>query len=277
MSLAPFQRSDQNEGYRCPGVHRFLTWRTAETTAWFLTPHLRPGMRLLDCGCGPATITVGLAERVAPGEAVGVDLAPVQVERGRALARERGLGTLRFQLADITALPFPDAAFDAAFTSNVLQYLADPLVGLRELRRVLTPGGVIGVVDADVSTLRLAPESAFTRAFLPLFRRWREQDASPYVAPELRRLLREAGFTRRQAFAYVEFHATPEETRALAEGLVDLLAGPMGTVVTEQGWADRATLDGLMAGARGWGADPDALWASLQLAAVGWAESGPVA
>jgi ubiquinone/menaquinone biosynthesis C-methylase UbiE len=271
LAPTPAQRSDPDASYRGPGVHLFLARRTAETTAWFLLPCLRPGMRLLDGGCGPATITVGLAELVAPGEVVGIDLAPVQVERARALARERGLTNLRFQVADIGALPFPDAAFDAAFASNVLHYLADPLIGLRELRRVLRPGGVIGVVDADVGTLRLAPESPFTRAFMPLFRRWREQGASPYYAPYQRRLLREAGFTGRQAFAAVELRAEPEATRALAEGLVELLAGPMGAAVTEHGWADRAALDALMAGARDWGEDPDALWASIQFAAIGWA------
>jgi hypothetical protein len=45
----------------------------------------------------------------------------------------------------------------------------------------------------------------------------------------------------------------------------------MGAAVTEHGWADRATLDALMADARGWGDDPDALWASIHFAAVGWA------
>ena len=51
-----------------------LERRTAARSAAFLLPHLRPGMRLLDFGCGPGSITVGLAGVVAPGEVVGVDI-----------------------------------------------------------------------------------------------------------------------------------------------------------------------------------------------------------
>ena len=71
-------------------------------------------MRLLDVGCGPGSITLGLAEAVAPGEVVGVDLQPAQVEQARALAAERGVANVRFEVASAYALPFPDAAFDAA-------------------------------------------------------------------------------------------------------------------------------------------------------------------
>ena len=78
------------------------------------------------------------ARPLAPGEVVGVDAESVQVERGRALARARGLTNFRFQVGDVTALPFGDATFDTASISQVLQYLSDPAVALRELRRVLT-------------------------------------------------------------------------------------------------------------------------------------------
>jgi len=183
-------------------------------------------MRLLDCGCGAATITIGLAEAVAPGEVVGIDLAPVQVERARALARERGLANLRFKVGDVTALPFADGEFDAAFASNVLQYLRDPRVGYRELRRVVRPGGVVGLLDPDVSSMRLAPDSPFTREFLPLFFRFREEGASPYYAPQQRSFLRAAGFVNVRAITFTESMETPEATQALADALVDVLSLP---------------------------------------------------
>ncbi len=65
-----------------------LAKRTASLEAGFFLPHLRRGMRLLDCGCGPGTITVNLAEVVAPGEVVGIDIEDKQFEIGRAYARE---------------------------------------------------------------------------------------------------------------------------------------------------------------------------------------------
>jgi 2-polyprenyl-3-methyl-5-hydroxy-6-metoxy-1,4-benzoquinol methylase len=75
---------------------RRLARRVAATSAAFFLPHLRPGLRLLDCGCGPGSITFGLAEAVAPGEVVGFDVQPAQVERARALAAERGVPNVRF-------------------------------------------------------------------------------------------------------------------------------------------------------------------------------------
>ena len=71
-------------GYEAP-VQEYLQLHTVERCAEFFTPHLRPGMSLLDAGCGPGTTTVGLAPRVAPGRLVAVDLAGfpnAQVEEG---------------------------------------------------------------------------------------------------------------------------------------------------------------------------------------------------
>jgi len=124
---------DHNEHYRDCGVRWFLSRRTADTHAGFFMRHLRSGMRLLDCGCGPGTITVGLAKAVEPGAAWGIDLAPVQIEAARVLVRENRVSNLQIEAGDVTALPFGNAEFDAVFASNVLQYLADPLDGLKEI------------------------------------------------------------------------------------------------------------------------------------------------
>ncbi len=127
-------------------VHR---QRSAASEAAFFLPHLRPGMRLLDVGCGPGSITAGLAEVVAPGEVVGVDLsAEVLAEAGR-LAAERRLTNLRFEAASVYDLPFPAASFDAVFAHTLLEHVHDPAAALLEMRRVLRPGGVVGVRDAD--------------------------------------------------------------------------------------------------------------------------------
>src|SRR5947207_15180089 len=89
--------------------------RTGQVAA-FLAPYLRPGMRLIDCGCGPGSITADIALAVAPGLAVGVDLRVDALAQARALARERGVANLAFHAASVYRLPFADGTFDAAFT-----------------------------------------------------------------------------------------------------------------------------------------------------------------
>src|SRR5262245_3152668 len=93
--------------------------RTGRVAA-FLAPHLRAGMRLLDCGCGPGSITVDLAQAVAPGEVIGIDLRGDALAQGRALARERKIANVTFQTASVYQLPYPDSSFDAAFACPVL-------------------------------------------------------------------------------------------------------------------------------------------------------------
>ncbi len=130
-------------------VTRVMGHRTAATHAAFFTPHLRSGMRLLDCGCGPGSITLDLAQLVAPGGVVGVDLAENQLEQARAAAAEHGVTNARFESANAYALPFPDDSFDAVFSHAVVEHLREPRAALQEMRRVLKPGGVLGLRDAD--------------------------------------------------------------------------------------------------------------------------------
>src|SRR5579883_1469751 len=66
-----------------PAFDAMIAARTGASDAAFLLPHLRPGMRLLDCGCGPGVITSGLAQAVAPGEVVGIDIRSAMIEQAR--------------------------------------------------------------------------------------------------------------------------------------------------------------------------------------------------
>jgi len=64
-------------------------------------------MRLIDCGCGPGSITVDLAEILAQGEAIGIDLRESAVAEARMLARTRGIANVRFEVASVYQLPYP--------------------------------------------------------------------------------------------------------------------------------------------------------------------------
>jgi ubiquinone/menaquinone biosynthesis C-methylase UbiE len=88
------------------GLRQDYATRTADRQAAFVLPHLRPGMDLLDVGCGPGTITLGLAQAVAPGHVTGIDHDSVHVEAATALAAERGVNNVTFQTGDALSLPF---------------------------------------------------------------------------------------------------------------------------------------------------------------------------
>jgi SAM-dependent methyltransferase len=250
--------------------------RRTGTVAAFLVPHLRAGMRLLDCGCGPGTITADLAHVVTPGETIGIDLREEAVAQARALARERQIATLTFQQATIYQLPFPDASFDAAFTCAVLQHLATPGAALREIRRVLRPGGVIGIADGSSMLTIRYPNNALLDRWDRLRVLEREYNTGCPAEPlPLRALLREAGFTRTEASGLLTTEVglpagTPEETRRVAHSLVIRVRGVLGTLALEQGWATKEELEQIAEALIAWGEGPDAFYARPAFWALGW-------
>ncbi|HZM83055.1 MAG TPA: methyltransferase domain-containing protein [Candidatus Limnocylindrales bacterium] len=237
--------------------------RTAQSQAAFLLPHLRPGMTLLDLGCGPGTITVGLAEAVAPGLTVGVDLDPTLPE---------GTTGVSIVAADVHRLPFPDAGFDAIYASALLQHVPKPLAVLREARRVARPGAVIGVVDADWGAQLRYPENEKLQKADEVALGLR-QGTSPEVGRRLRSLLVEAGFSRCVGFARVACDASPEAVEALGEQTASTYEHP---ATLERAAAAGIATAGEMAeyarAWREWGRHPGAYLTRLWCEAIGWAD-----
>lgn len=124
-------------------VLRSHRWRTAENSAAYLLPHLRPGMRVLDVGAGPGTITVDLARLVAPGTVLGVDASADIVATAAAHAAEEAVANVEFAVGDAYALDAGNGAFDVVHAHQVLQHLARPVDALREFARVVSPDGVV--------------------------------------------------------------------------------------------------------------------------------------
>jgi SAM-dependent methyltransferase len=250
--------------------------RTGEAAA-FLAPHLWRGMRLIDCGCGPGSITLDLARAVAPGEAIGVDLRETAVRQACALARERGIENVAFHAATVYQLPYADGSFDAAFACAVLQHLAAPVAALKEVRRVLKPGGVIGIADGSSTATFRYPTNPLLQAWDRLRGLEREYNTGrPSETLALRALLREAGFTRTQASGTLATEAGPpagslEETRVVARNHVIRLRGVLGELAVAQGWATREELEQMAEALIAWGEHPDAFYARPSLTAIGWA------
>jgi ubiquinone/menaquinone biosynthesis C-methylase UbiE/uncharacterized membrane protein YphA (DoxX/SURF4 family) len=118
---------------------------------------LTSARRVLDVGCGPGQFTVIAAEAIPTAEVNGVDLAPTMIEIARRhAAASPAASRLRFEVADVARLPFPDGHFDVVVSSGSIKHWPDPVAGLREIHRVLRPDGRAVIAEMN----RLAPAGA---------------------------------------------------------------------------------------------------------------------
>ncbi len=176
-------------------VLRSHTWRTAQNSAAFLLPHLKDGDHLLDVGCGPGTITMDLAEIVAPGDVIGIDRSEVVIERARQAAEARSLSNLSLRVGDVYNLDFEDDSFDVVYAHQVLQHLSDPVRALVEMRRVLRDGGWLAVRDADYGEFSWSPLNQGLDKWMDLYHEiTRHNNAEADAGRFLAGWVREAGF-----------------------------------------------------------------------------------
>src|SRR5262245_7959052 len=105
-----------------------------------------PGQAVLDVATGPGEPAATIAGIVgARGRVVGVDIVPAMIEAARREAERRGLGNASFREASAEALPFDDGSFDAAVSRFGVMFFPRPEAGIREMLRVLAPGGRLGL------------------------------------------------------------------------------------------------------------------------------------
>jgi ubiquinone/menaquinone biosynthesis C-methylase UbiE len=245
-----------------------LISRSATNYAAFLLPHLTEGMRLLDCGCGIGSITVGLVDRVRPGLVVGADRSFGEFRSAIQHASEHNVSDLEFIGADAFALPFRNDTFDAALAHSMLETLERPSEALGEIRRVLKPGGVVGVASVEYGGLLLAgPSVDLLERFYEIRQQlWlRTGIAVPRTGRHLRGFLVDAGFSRIEASARYIAYGNPETVKEF--GLARArdceepeFAGP----VVAQGLADSTTLQAMAEAWSRWAQD------SRSFAAFAW-------
>lgn len=141
--------------------------RTAENSARFLVDHLEPRMRILDIGCGPGSISCGLAELVPQGSVLGIDVSPTVLELAKSAAASKNLQNISFQIGNVLeGLPFPDHSFDVVFTHQCLVHLSDPVKAIREMKRLCRVGGIVASREGD--THIWYPKSDVLEGFIEL-------------------------------------------------------------------------------------------------------------
>ena len=245
------------------GVLDHHAHRTADECAAFLLPYLQAGMHVLDCGCGPGTITIGLADAVAPGMVTGIDIEPSVIAIARQNAAEKQCSNVSFEVADVYALPFSDDSFDAVFVHNVLIHLHSPADALREIHRVLRSGGILGLRDDDWGGMIIAPSNQWVELGWILYEAaWRANGGNPYFGRWHRAALRDTGFSCIKASASVMCRSTKEETAAWAR-VAEAHFNDEGFIaqIASSGIKDPAIHEKVISNIRLWGVHPDAFFA----------------
>lgn len=244
-------RETYTPGYSEPTL-RLMLKRTAAKHAAFFTPFLRRGMRVLDCGCGPGTITLDLAKLVSPGQVVGIDLEPAQLCSAQDRSREQQTNAW-FGVASIYDLPFADGQFDAVFAHALFEHLREPARALSEMKRVLSASGMVGVRSPDWAGWLVYPPNPLMEEAFHLFKQMQiANGGNPHVGRALKGLLRQSGFSNVSISASYEIVEAPSP---FVEWLASCLELRGHTELRQNAEEVRA-----------WSEDPDAL------IAVSWFE-----
>ncbi len=242
-------------------VLRSHRWRTAGNSAAYLLPHLEPDMRILDVGCGPGTITAGLADRVPKGRVTGIDTVPGVLEQAREQAGSRA--NVDFATGDVYALGYPDGTFCVVHAHQVLQHLGDPVGALAQMRRVTRPGGLIAARDGDYGAMVWYPDVPALNDWLALYRKVaRGNGGEPDAGRRLHVWARAAGLTDVTISSSTWTYATPEE-RAWWGGLwADrTVMSSYAERAVGGGYATAQDLERIADGWRAWAADQDGWFA----------------
>jgi SAM-dependent methyltransferase len=233
--------------------------RTVENSAGYLLPYLEPGLSVLDIGCGPGTITVDLAVRVAPGSVTAVEPTDEALSLARAEAQLRNVSNISFVTSDVQALDFPDDAFHVVHAHQVLQHVADPVQALREMRRVCVPGGTVAARDADYAGFVWYPRLPALDHWLDLYERAaRANGGEPDAGRRLLSWALEAGFDDITPTGSMWCYATAEAREWWGGMWADrILQSDLSRQLVDSALATTAELEEISAAWRTWAAAPD--------------------
>jgi ubiquinone/menaquinone biosynthesis C-methylase UbiE len=271
MSNLAHAKASYQHGHH-PSVVAEHAKRTADTVAAFFLPFIKPGMRLLDVGCGPGTITVGLAQQVEPADTIGIDPSTDVIETARSLASAKAAKHLTFEVGSIQELGFAAETFDAVFAHQVLQHLRRPVDALRRMWALLKPGGVLGARDVDWGSTTFYPENDGMRRFLTLYKELAHRNGGQANAGRyLPRWVREAGFFEMRVTTSTASYSEQIATREWGDSwAARTLQSNLASKAVEYGIATCSELEDIAAAWRSWGHDRDAFFCFSHTEVVAW-------
>ena len=181
----------------------------------------QPSERVVDIGSGPGVLAAEIASVVgASGQVCGIDVSESMLARARI--RCAGQPWVEFRHGDATKLPYGEGVFDAAVTTQVLEYVHDMAAALAELHRILRPGGRVLISDLDWDSIvwHSTDRTRMTR----ILAAWDEHLADPYLPQTLSSKLRQAGFEIRKRDVVVIFD-TDFDANATSHWVAELIHG----------------------------------------------------
>ena len=244
-------------------VLRSHRWRTVENSAAYLSHLLTPGTSVLDIGCGPGTITLDFAARVAPGRVTGVDASAEIIEKATELAAEDDLDNVEFVVGNGYELPFADNSFDIVHAHQVLQHVSNPVGMLREMRRVRKSNGVVAVREVDYGGCFWSPELPGLTVWQDLVRRVQSSnDGDPDAGRALKSWARAAGFADVHSTASI-WAFNSELDREWWGGMWEarILQSAIAVDAIDEGFASQDDLIDISRAWRDWINDPDGWFA----------------
>jgi len=171
--------------------NRLLERARTSPMEFFAPLALRPGLDVLDVGCGTGDFLRLLAPIVSPGTAVGVDLSETMIAEARQRSAEN-VGNLSFRVGSVLELPFPAQSFDRVIATQLLLHVPNSQRALVEIKRVLAPSGVVSITEIDWGTLVVqSSDNELGRRFSDLACR---ELRNGLIIRELPGQLRELGF-----------------------------------------------------------------------------------
>lgn len=244
--------------------------RTAATCAAYLLPHLGETDSVLDVGCGPGSITVGLAGVVHDGMVVGIDAAADVVAAAVTLTTECGITNVTFEVGDVYHLDAADDSYDVAHAHQVLQHLSRPVDALVEMQRVVRPGGLIAVRDADYGTFVHSPHDPLLDDWLAMYHAVAyANNAEPDAGRHLLEWCHLAGLLDVELATDTWSFTEPDERTNWGASWADrTLTSSLGEQAVAYGIATRADLEEMAQAWRSWADHPDAVYYFVHVAAL---------
>ena len=233
--------------------------RTAKSCAQFIRPMVLLNSEILDVGCGPGSITVGLAEWAADGHVTGIDVGEEILQIAQETIDEAGRSNISLEQASVYELPYADSSFDLTYAHQVLQHLADPVVAVQEMVRVTRPGGHVAVRDSDYYTMSCSPESEMVNEWRRIYRLVaRHNGAEPDAGRYLMTWFHQAGLGEVKCSATASVYATKEERENWGLSWADrCLNTSFATQAVDYGYATWEELETISEGWRYWSSHPD--------------------